>query len=65
MIRPSASLQNMMNDARAEMTTPRNSSGTASATPASVTASQPTLPQPNSDETHDPMKTTTAPIVTG
>ncbi len=65
MIRPSASLQNMMKDARAEMTTPRSSSGTTSATPASVTSSQPTLPQPNSDDTHEPMNTTTAATVTG
>src|SRR5581483_7795239 len=65
MIRPSASLQNMTNDALAEMTTPRNSSGRASAMPASVTASQPALPQFSSDETHEPMNTTTAATVTG
>ena len=65
MMRPSASLQNMMNEARAEMTTPRSSSGTASATPASVTASHPALPQLNRAATHEPMNTTTAATVTG
>src|SRR5260370_755410 len=65
MISPSASLQNMMNDARAEMTTPRSSSGRARATPPSVTSSQPMFPQPASEDTQDPMNTTTAPTVTG
>src|SRR5215472_16001309 len=65
MISPSAPLQNMMNDARAEMTTPRSSSGRARATPPRVTSSQPTLPQPASEDTQDPMNTTTAPTVTG
>jgi hypothetical protein len=55
----------MTNEARAEMTTPRSSSGTASATPARVTASHPALPQLNRDDTHDPMNTTTAATVTG
>ena len=64
-ISPSASLQNMMNDARAEMTTPRSSSGRARATPPRVTSSQPTFPQPNSEATQDPMNTTTALTVTG
>src|SRR5580704_3623517 len=64
-ISPNASLQNMTNEARAEMTTPRSSSGTASATPARVTASHPALPQLNRDATHDPMNTTTAATVTG
>ncbi len=65
MISPSASLQNMMNEARAEMTTPRSSSGTARATPTRVTASHPALPQLNSAATHEPMNTTTAATVTG
>src|SRR6266700_4136532 len=64
-ISPSASLQNMMNDARAEITTPRSSSGTARATPPRVTSSQPAFPQPASEATQDPMNTTTAPSVTG
>src|SRR5579863_6413836 len=65
MMSPSASLQNMMNEARAEMTTPRSSSGTASATPASVTASQPAFPQLNRAATQEPMNTTTGATVTG
>src|SRR5262249_1051501 len=65
MISPRASLQNMMNAARAEITTPRSSSGRVSASPARVTASHPALPQPNSDDTHEPMNTTTAAIVIG
>src|SRR5215469_566414 len=65
MISPSASLQNMMNDARAEMTTPRSSSGRARATPPRVTSNQPTFPQPAREATQDPMNTTTAPTVTG
>ena len=65
MISPSASLHNMMNEARAEMTTPRSSSGTASAMPTSVTASHPVLPQLNRAATQEPMNTTTAATVTG
>ncbi len=47
------------------MTTPRSSNGRARATPPRVTSSQPALPQPASEDTQDPMNTTTAPTVTG
>ncbi len=58
-------MQNMMNDARAEITTPRSRSGMASTMPARVTASQPAFPQLNREDTQEPRNTTTAATVTG
>ena len=55
-----------MNDARAEMTTPRSSKRQGQGHAAEGDQrSQPTFPQPNSEDTQDPMNTTTAPTVTG